>query len=486
MVTSQNQTILYSMAALSDPDSPGQSTLQGYDIKNDNWQSISVTGGSFNQYDRYFSMHASSFEGGGFKSFISGGKDFLTGMVTLDASNPTQPSWENVTDPNIPYFFAGTTQYVRFGDAGVLVSVGGFITESTPQAVAQRREMNSIQIYDIAAKEWFTIFATGDAPPPRSHPCSALSAAPDDSSFNMIMHGGWNETDVQDDVYVLTMPAFHWIQINTTGSKPSYNPRLDHFCSTVHEDRQMLVLGGRQNFNDTGISCPNRYPAIRLLDTSTFTWQKNFPVSDTKYTVPQAIIDVIGGSPTGGAKSASVFSQTLGNHQTLFSKTIPRYDPDNPPKVSPTSPTLATTASPSAGSSSSTSATTSSTHLSGGAIAGIVIGALAGIALLGVAIWFLLLPFLRRRKLHRQNNGLRDQEWQQQQQPNTMRTEDDPNGYFASEMDGKGSPERKVSEIGGGKERVEAADGTPRKVFEMPADQSPMGNPGSPVGRRGK
>ena len=455
------------MAAMPDQDSPAQSTLQGYDIKNDNWQSISVTGGSFNQYDRWFSMHASSFEGGGSQSFISGGRDFLTGMITFNASNPTQPLWQNVTDGNIPYFYGGTTQYVRFGDAGVLVSVGGFVTESTPQAVAQRREMNSIQCYDIAAKEWFTLFTTGDTPPPRSHPCSALSAAPDDSSFNMIVHGGWTETEVLGDVYILTMPAFHWIKINTTGSKPSYNPRIDHYCSTVHEDRQMLIIGGNQAFNapnNSYISCSTDYPALRLLDTTTFTWQKSFPLPNRTYSVPQPIIDVIGGSTTGGTNPASAFSQTLGDHQALFAKTIPRYDPDNPPKISPSSNSSTSNPKPTASPSSRPSA---------GTIAGATIGAVTAIALIGAGVWFLLLPFLRRRKTYRKNQSF-DGELPQWQKPE-LGSEDVGygQGYYASEMDGRGKS--KVSEIGNSRERVEADDGAPKRRFEMLAEERERG-----------
>ena len=146
-----------------DPNAIPVSFVQAYNIKEDTWQSVNVQGEALNHHDRYWSMHASSFEGGGKLSWMAGGIDNLTGMVTFDATNPTQPSWKNET-ANIPYFRDAATQYVRFGDAGIIVSVGGFSTQSTINNVGARREMNSVQVYDIAAEKWFLIFATGAAP----------------------------------------------------------------------------------------------------------------------------------------------------------------------------------------------------------------------------------------------------------------------------------------------------------------------------------
>ncbi|KAL6713486.1 hypothetical protein ACLMJK_008951 [Lecanora helva] len=398
-----NQTYLYQTSAADDPNAAGLSTVQGYDIKDNNWQSISVSGGQFNQYDRYWSMHASSFEGGGTTSYIAGGMDYVSGMVIFNASNPTSPTWTNVTDGTIPYFYGCTTQYVRFGDAGVLVSVGGFITESTDAGVAQRREMNSVQVYDIAGAKWFTVYATGDIPPTRSRPCSALSAAPDDSSFQMILHGGWDEEVGLADMYVLTMPAFHWIKMNVTGGNATSGRRMDTFCST-YQDRSMFVIGGKSQLDPSAsnISCSDDYAAIRLLDTTTFEWQDQYPLPDTKYQVPQAVIDVIGGNGDGGAKPASAFSQTLGDNAAVFSKTIPHYDPDHPPQDAPKS----------AASSSATPSPKSSSSTSSGTIAGAAVGGVAGAAvLLGALAWFLL----RRRRQNRTSHKQQQQQWAESQ-----------------------------------------------------------------------
>lgn len=326
----------------------------------------------------------------------------MPGMVTFNSTNSLQPSWVNVTNDNIPYFYGGTTQYVKYGSAGVLLSVGGFITESTSQVVAQRREMNSVQVYDIAAEKWSTFFATGDVPPPRSRLCSALSAAPDDSSFQMMIYGGWDEHTALEDMYILIVPAFQWIKINATANMNSSSfasnnesmGRMDHFCST-YRDRQMLVLGGRNQLNLDQTTCDTNYPALRMFDMTTFQWQTQFPLQETTYRVPQAVIDVVGGGPNGGAKQASSWQQTLGANLALFNKTIRKYDPDHPPRnaVSPEgTPTNGTVSSSNAPSISQH--TPNSPHRKG-EIAGTVVGGVIGICFVGATLYFLI---VRKRR----------------------------------------------------------------------------------------
>lgn len=378
-----------------------QSTVPEYGIESDSWQSISVSGGSFNQLGYRGLPHASSFAGGGSLSFIAGGIDNVTWMVIFNSSDPLQPSWVNVTDNSIPYFWGSATQYVRFGEAGVLVSVGGFVTESTSYNLEPFREMNNVQIYDIAARNRFTVVATGDIPPPRLSACSALSAAPDDSSFQMILYGGMGRQNILGDVYVLTMPAFRWIKIDSTPTNMSSMPRIGHFCST-YQDRQMLVVGGdsKHSPNSSQISCTDGYSVLRLLDTTTFQWQNHYPLQDTKYQVPRSIIDIIGGGPDGGAQPASAFSQTLGDNLAVFNRTIPRYDPDHPPKrnVNTTSPTAPATSPPRASLSTLTSSLFNSSSPSTTTIAGTSVGSVVGATLLGVAIWFFLIPLIQKRR----------------------------------------------------------------------------------------
>lgn len=339
-------------------------------------------------------MYASSSAGGLPLSFISGGFDaFQNGLVVFNSSDPQNPTWKNVTSDDLPYFRLPSTQYVRYGSEGILAVIGGRLATGDDAAL---RQMNSIQIYDIAAGKWFIQIATGNAPPRNLGYCSTVSAAPDDSSMHIILYGGWlnDQGDLdegfarQAGVYMLIMPAFHWIKINTTsvsGLSRTTEGRISHKCIT-YKERQLLVFGGRygQLYNEN-VNC-RMFSPLRMLDLTTFQWQREWPLKNTTYQVPQAVIDIVGGGPFGGAKPANTWQQTLGDHVSLFSKTIPRYDPDHPPQYN-----VSTNVSPENGAATTLSSTpgADSAHRKA-AITGAVVGGVAGLASISVAVFLVL------------------------------------------------------------------------------------------------
>lgn len=120
------------------------------------------------------------------------------------------------------------------------------------------------------------------------------------------MYGGWNQLLEQnnDDVYVLTIPSFRWILINSQNNKDtsveSDVGRTRHMCD-LWGDSQMIVTGGiigggqgssHKRYNEV---CNSTYTPFRALDTSTYIWQSEIvPVKN--YTVPSAVYNVIGGT----------------------------------------------------------------------------------------------------------------------------------------------------------------------------------------------
>ncbi|KAL9124197.1 MAG: hypothetical protein Q9217_006451 [Psora testacea] len=401
--TDVNQTMLYSMAGFPENTTSGQPNINTYTIEYDNWQSIRVSGGPFNKLNRVQGMYASSFDGGGSKSFIAGGKNWLPGLIMFESTDPLHPSWRNFTD-NVPYFWGPTTQYVRFGKQGVLISIGGFTSFNDNSH--KQRDMSAIQVYDIDSQQWSQVFATGDIPKPRSEFCSVLSAAPDDSSFQMTIYGGWSQTDnyALEDVYVLTMPAFYWIKVNSSGNAEdelaTHAGRARHHCH-AYKDRQMIVLGGEvlngsKAFNMS--SCNESYPVIKLLDTTTFQWHTKFPLADSIYQVPQPVYQIIGGGPNGSAQPASKWQK--GSNLDLFSSVIPRYNPSN-------NSIKASTDSNTGGKTSTTieAPNSATSNNAAGAIAGSVVGGVAGLAIIGTLVYFF--HFRRRRR-----NQSQIPEWQ--------------------------------------------------------------------------
>lgn len=131
-----------------------------------------------------------------------------------------------------------------------------------------------------------------------------VSAAPDDSSFQITIYGGWSLFSERafEEVYVLSIPSFRWIKVddqatNIEASLPDQIGRMGMTCQT-RGDRQMLVLGGGVRLGPNqvnGQTCNTSYPAIRLLDTTTFTWLDQYRSVIEPYGVPRVVYNIIGG-----------------------------------------------------------------------------------------------------------------------------------------------------------------------------------------------
>ena len=428
------------MAGFPDNTTSRTNLINAYNVQDDNWSGVSPGTEPLNQHNRGQAMFATTDSSGLGLGFIAGGMDWIPGMVTFNASDPENLSWTNSTG-NVPYFWGPATEYVRFGNKGVLVSVGGYVDMNN----VEQRDMSSIQVYDIDSQQWFQITATGDIPRTRSSFCSGLSAAPDDSSFQMTIYGGFNNqfdgqkgVGVIDDVYVLTMPAFRWIQV-TSEANSDLNPTNTrrHLCHT-YQDRQMIVLGG--DSTDTSqneiCGCNSNYPPLRLLDTSTYSWQTTFPVSNSSYEVPAQVYSVVGGGPNGGATLTAPtggFNATIGNASTIFSKRVAR-----------SKESLIRKESQNHNSSTPATPVPSLTNYTG-IIVGAVIGGIAIILTVGG-----LILLLRRRRATRSQSEL-DPDWQKAELPNQPRSprwaEKMPGGYKTHEVFGDDPEALKPKEL---------------------------------------
>lgn len=122
------------------------------------------------------------------------------------------------------------------------------------------------------------------------------------------MYGGTPQNHrYLDDVWVLSVPSFRWIAINDTNNQERISDgpvagRIGHTCA-LWNGSQMLVLGGiyaRPAATDVGSDrnvsvCDTIYSPLRLLDTSTYSWQDEYKPDFDAYKIPRAVSDVIGG-----------------------------------------------------------------------------------------------------------------------------------------------------------------------------------------------
>lgn len=242
----------------------------------------------------------------------------------------------------------GVLVYVPgWGLSGIVLGLAGGI--SVPDGdEGSFTDLSTIDIYDVASSRWYKQSTSGTPPGIRVNPCAVVFAAPDASSFNVYLYGGQNlypygEQRQYDDVWILTIPSFSWVKVETEGqTKPP--ARAGHTCHAW--DGQMVVVGG---YVGKDLSCDS--PGIYVFNASSLEWSSNFnavpgsvapaPVnphgvgsgfsrefspgdggsadSDSEeraegegfiyaglqgsngYTVPEAVVKVVGGGPSGSA-----------------------------------------------------------------------------------------------------------------------------------------------------------------------------------------
>ncbi|KAL8964702.1 MAG: hypothetical protein Q9183_004271 [Haloplaca sp. 2 TL-2023] len=235
--------------------------------------------------------------------------------------------WRNVTQGGIqdtakfPSRADGGLVYVPgYGAEGILLSIGGGI--ATPDGLEDSfAQMNVIDVYDIATSTWYKQATSGEYPSLRVNPCVVAASAADGSSTNVYVYGGQNlvpygEQIQYDDMWILTVPSFTWIEVDTQGQ--SVPPaRVGASCTIWNS--QIVVVGGYTGpsldcdsgfyvFSASDLEWVNNYNALPDADEKNALNQQISQQEDTiglsgsyGYQVPGAVQSVIGGNSNGGA-----------------------------------------------------------------------------------------------------------------------------------------------------------------------------------------
>ncbi|OQN99803.1 hypothetical protein B0A48_14573 [Cryoendolithus antarcticus] len=371
-----------------------------------------------------------------------------------------------------------------FGDEGILIAMAGGTNETYTQ-------MNNVDVYDIAKSEWYKQSTAGPTPTMRVNPCAGVAAAPDGSSYNIYMFGGQNlipygNQSQFDDMWILTVPSFTWIQVDMSKQSVPYG-RSGHTCNVWNG--QMVMVGG---YVGTQLTCES--PGIYVFDMSNLAWVQKYTAisagsasgSDTSssassaasgtaaadssspsassfvstgannpfnqqaaqlfngtsqgglegsygYSVPAAVISVIGGGPTGGATiTTPAASATAGPMAT-----------GKPITYTVTDSSGATVTETAAPGSPNSGQAASNNKKSGPNIAAIVAGVIAG--LLFIAVCYLLFcTYVYRKQLALYKHHVE----MAQRQARGEKTPAIP-GLLASDQASKSSSDRRRMDMGG-------------------------------------
>ncbi|KAL2823247.1 hypothetical protein BDW59DRAFT_148895 [Aspergillus cavernicola] len=249
-------------------------------------------------------------------------------MIQVDMADMNNPVWSNLTIPNyVPARANAEAIWVPVSESGAVVLIGGVINPesffydglSDNQTAESERVspgfMQTISVYDIAGETWYIQNTTGDIPPQLTQFCSVYASASDGSSHNIYIYGGYDGIDPtnypSDDVYVLSLPSFEWIQLYT-GNNTAHG-RKQHKCVKPYPD-QMLVLGGQ------ALSDADCLDMINVFNLNTGRFQETYnPAEWNDYEVPDLVWGRIGGDASGGATQTSPGSWTNTSLADVFS-----------------------------------------------------------------------------------------------------------------------------------------------------------------------
>ena len=201
------------------------------------------------------------------------------------------------------------------GKEGVLVFIGGaqgpseaWVPTGSTSGVTLR-DMNKVWIHDIANNRWYEQDASPapgltQGPADRISACAVVAPAQDKSSWNIFVFGGGDldpSGAVYGDTWVLSLPSFTWIQVDTKG-----DARFEHTCHLT-KGNQMLVVGGRDKLQASAGDPATNYTThpgawsclkqglLNSFDLNAFAWGSSLPADEVDYQVNNVISSVIGG-----------------------------------------------------------------------------------------------------------------------------------------------------------------------------------------------
>lgn len=229
---------------------------------------------------------------------------FVGGMAVIDTKLQTIRNVSTgITPGSNPISRAKVAYVPELGGKGILVIIGGSsrnVLENNGSDIGTMAPMDKVTVFDIAsidnggAGRWYEQQTSGDSPSGRVDHCVVASSAPDNSSHQIIVYGGRSsDTDLIDDLWSLSIPAFRWTKLAEGNS-----PRYGMTCHIVGAgNRQMLTVGGSNTpyYDNLDSGCDWESKGVAILDIASVNWGSAYNASAEPYTVPPQVVADIGG-----------------------------------------------------------------------------------------------------------------------------------------------------------------------------------------------
>ncbi|KAL8685358.1 MAG: hypothetical protein Q9224_005849 [Gallowayella concinna] len=192
----------------------------------------------------------------------------------------------------------GKIHYVpSFGPDGLFMIMGG---ESENYIEDEGKDDNlgldTIWAYDHMGNRAYKQVATGEIPKPRRDFCLA-GLSSENGTYEIFLYGGYNgnlgpDAVPYDEIYILTLPAFHWLKVNY----PPQHPRHGHSCNAIGGS-QIISVGGLDSnakiYTNTSLqttilstfnsSIDPFAQGLGIFDMSTLKWADHFTANKSPY-----------------------------------------------------------------------------------------------------------------------------------------------------------------------------------------------------------
>ncbi|KAK6333735.1 hypothetical protein TWF730_003918 [Orbilia blumenaviensis] len=296
--------------------------------------------------------------------------------------------WRNSTLPWGVTAGDGAMGALKLNNRTILVYTGGEVDRVNSQ-------FDIARIWDSRSGIWYDQPLTGfqnRIPSPRRGSCTAMVAAPDGSSYQMLMYGGISDDDELplSELWALNIPSFTWVLLdNSAGGSTARHIPGRRFGSTCHliKGNKLMIFGGsklktvgeRSFVSPT--DCDINQSAGFFMDLNTVTWLEDYNPEVMDYEVPERIRAVIGGGPTGGATMGQPLDGFADPTLTEILRVPINTSPPDPTSTGPTGSSIPPSESGDSG-------------LPTGAIVGIAIAAV----LIAIGGLFFLYRWTRNRK----------------------------------------------------------------------------------------
>ncbi|KUJ23150.1 uncharacterized protein LY89DRAFT_679956 [Mollisia scopiformis] len=219
------------------------------------------------------------------------------GLSQLLSYNFANGSWTNQSiSLSQKYYISGRGQYIpSFGQQGVVLFFGGtWPTNGDPTSTDALAGLDRVLVYDIQSNTLFNPQQTTSPPLNRINFCSvgAGNNASANSSYEIFVFGGTTGVSqtaatnlTLSKVYILTMPAFQWIETNVTATIW----RALHTCSVIG-NRQMISIGGIPDQDQLPANWFDPWTnGMQIFDMTELFWTDSYNASAAEYEAPDVV-----------------------------------------------------------------------------------------------------------------------------------------------------------------------------------------------------